>query len=245
MKSRNIRSFYSSVPALLTLALIIAVASAPAFAGLLSTSGQLQLPANCPGDACGSQSTGLFPHINQNNNTFIGTFPNNADPAYGGFFKGTGPYPNTHGTNTFDFTKLTAGFLPAGSILYLGDLDDGGGLESFTFKAFGSSGQITTPWINSPFYVSSPNPADLVQGSMPEYTWSGGAYTFDGDHVAGNPSLGVYLTTAQDVYGLQVVGPLNSASYAFADPTPEPSSLALIGSGVAGIAGLLRRRLSF
>jgi len=134
MKSRNIQSILIAgnrplqkrlnvFLALSVLSLIVAISSATAFATTLNGAGQLLLPPNCPGSDCGNQLTGLFPNITQSNNAFTGVFPGNADPAYGGQFNGTGPYPTYAGSSHFDFTGLNAGSLPAGTFVWFGDLD--------------------------------------------------------------------------------------------------------------------------
>ena len=256
MKSRNIQSILIAgnrplqkrlnvVLALSVLSLIVAISSATAFATTLNGAGQLLLPPNCPGSDCGNQLTGLFPNITQSNNAFTGVFPGNADPAYGGQFNGTGPYPTYAGSSHFDFTGLNAGSLPAGTFVWFGDLDSGSGSESFTLQAYGSSGLLNSAWLESAFYVYATNQGDLVQASMPEYDWSShpGTYYFDGDNVPGNPSIGVFLRTNQDIYSLDVTGSSNFASFAIAAQTPEPGSLLLMGSGIAGLCGLLRRQL--
>lgn len=262
MKSRNIpitsnlmncssgaslKRSYLSILALLAFSLVLGVvASAPAFASTLDTSGPLQLPGNCASDGCGNGQPGVFPNVINNSGTFTGTFPGGVDAGYGGQFSGSGPYPAKNGTNSFDFTGLTHGSLQAGTMIYFGDLDNGSGNEDFTLQAFDSSHNLiaSSAWLNSAFYVSGANPADFIQGSMPEYDWAShpGTYAFDGANVSGNPTIGVWLTTNQDIAYLTVTSDTDFASFGFAAPAPEPGSLLLMGSGIVGLGGLLRRR---
>ncbi len=244
---RGQKQSYFSIMALLALSLILGVvASAPAFAATLNSSGPLQLPGNCPGSGCGNGQPGVYPNVVNNSGIFTGTWPSGVDQGYGGQFTGTGAYPVKNNTANFDFTGLTHGSLQTGTMMVFGDLDDGSGSEDFTLHAYDASHTlIQSAWLEDAFYVSGSNPADFVQGSMPEYKWTGGTgtYLFDGANVAGNPSIGVWLTTNTDIAFLTVTGDTDFASFAIAAPTPEPGSLVLMGSGVLGLCGLLRRRL--
>src|SRR5437764_2804040 len=164
-------------------------------------------PANCNGDGtvglgCGPDTPLIRPNIAGNGTSFTGVFPAYAGADYQGSFSGTGPYPGYSGTNHFDFTGLAAGYLPAGSILDLGDLDSGSGFESFTFTANG--GGSGSAWLQSPFYMASQDPNDLYFSSMPSYKWdpSTSTYYFDGESVPGNPTVGVLLTAYQNLYTL-------------------------------------------
>jgi hypothetical protein len=241
----RLKTLSSSAMALLTLSLLVAmVSNIPASANTLNSSGPLQLPSNCSSGGCGNGQPGVFPNVINNSGAFTGTFPSSVDPGYGGQFTGTGPYPAKNGTNNFDFTTLTHGSLQSGTMIYFGDLDHGSGSEDFTLQAFDASHTlIQSAWLEDVFYVSGANPADFVQGSMPEYKWTSGTgtYKFDGANVLGNPTVGVWLTTNTDIGYLTVTSDTANASFGIAAPAPEPGTLLLLGSGAIGLGGLFRR----
>jgi PEP-CTERM motif len=244
MKTKSGLSLFTLTLIALALTFGITGSAVPAAAGSLGTSGTLSLPSNCAPANCGTASPGVFPTVVGSPGNFTGTWPSNIASGWQGSFTGNGFYPTKGiGTNTFDFSGLQNGFLPAGSIIYFGDLDDGSGEnESFSLTA---NGGAIGPWLNSPFYVSGTNPSDFVPGSMPEYSWdpSTGTYLFDGNNVQNNPTIGVWLKTTADIYTLSVTSTSDFANFGIAAPVPEPSSLLLLGSGVLGLGGLLRRRL--
>jgi hypothetical protein len=68
-------------------------------------------------------------------------------------------------------------------------------------------------------------------------------YEFDGYNVLGNPNLWYWVNSNMPIDGLMVSSFSTFDGMAVAAPTPEPGSLLLLGSGVLGLGGLLRRRL--
>lgn len=234
---------------LLLLSVGATLVSLPATAGTLSGSGALTLPSNCATDGCGSGPIGVFPTVtNDGHGNFTGTWPHTVDFSYWGSFDGTGPYPAKNGTNDFDFAGifgLSGKVLPQGTYIVFGDLDHGSGSEHFSLQAFDSSHNlISTPWLQDVLYVSGATPSEWVQGSMPEYNWSShpGTYAFDGENVSGNPAVSVWLATNTNIAYLHVTSDTDFASFGMAAPAPEPGSLLLMGSGIVGLAGVIRRR---
>ncbi len=240
---------------LLALPLLAALAIPAAASTALQTSGTLQLPQPCVngfGAACGVTPPGKFPTITNPSGPFTGTWSNPVAAPWLGYFTGTGgPYPSgASGTTQWDFSYVGSttgnGVLPSGTFVYFGDLDDGSGTnERFTLTAFDQFNQpITAAWLNSPFFVSSPNQGDRVQSSMPEYAWNGSSYDFDGNNVPGNPNIGVLLTTNMPIYGLKVVSYSDYDGFDLGAPTPEPASLLLLGSGLSALSFVRKRFMS-
>ena len=172
-------------------------------------------------------------------------------PAWQGTINVTGAaYPSSsegNSTTTWNFSTLTDGKLPAGTLVNFGDLDDGSGqTEEYELTAYDKSGVvITSAWLNAPFFITDPSCTTglasatyCVQASMPEYLWGGatgctacgvgatnvglGVYEFDGLNVAGNPTLTVWLTTNQDIYSLSVHKFTTNNSFVLAAPTIAP-----------------------
>jgi hypothetical protein len=225
----------------------------------LSGSGQLPLPAGCPNPPnCSSTAPGIGPTISANVSTgFTGTWsPNVAAPWVGTITAtatgiGSGPsYPSSvvdASTTVWDFSLVGAGFLPVGTFVLLGDVDSGSsGSEQFDLSAFGAANAlITTPWLDLPVRGTSANPGDFTAGSMPDFSWNAGVYSFTGANVLGNPTLSVWLQTNTNVFSLSVQKYTTNNGFGLAAPAavPEPASLLTFGFGLLGVV-LYRKMVS-
>ena len=127
---------------------------------------------------------------------------------------------------------------------------DGG---TSTFSAITFEQYVSSPWYDS-------NQDDLVKFDIAPLSLPAGTYYLEIDgvenyvHGNGDPSTldwsgGPSLGYSQHIGALN--SPSNSYSYSFqilgnADTTatPEPSSFLLLGSGLAGLAGLIKRKLA-
>ncbi|WP_428940658.1 PEP-CTERM sorting domain-containing protein [Fontivita pretiosa] len=225
----------------------VAIAS-QSYAAPLTGSGVLPFPGatgDPPRDVYLASGTGPGPFTG----TWPGAGPNSPpQPQWLGTFSATGPMPhtppagaNTTGTTLYDFTVITFpnGQLPVGTYFQFGDLDNGsGGGELYRLRAFDSSGQILTPWLDEPFAAS----AGATAGDMPSYTYSAGVYGFDGTTVPGNPAITFYLKNNTAIERLEVLRTSTFTSFILAaPPIPEPASAALLGCGT-GVCLTLRRR---
>jgi hypothetical protein len=143
----------------------------------------------------------------------------------------------------FDFSGLTGGVLPSGSIFTLADLDS---FESFTdFTGYnGALSQILAPWLS---LVSSFDANGATGGTASSFStniFSGGAYHFassaDGD-IPTNYFVTTEALSAVTFNGSANFGP-RGYSVAFATSSvPEPGTFGLLGLACGGLA-ILRRK---
>jgi hypothetical protein len=183
-KNMNIKSLFFPVVLLVALAL-----PAAAFDLQRLTLTALTLPGDCtPPASAGCDATtqpitafgAIEPTIAGGSMPgWTGTWSTPVAPAWQGTFTTSGgAYPSSPigaSTTVWNFAGLASSFLPTGTFVNFGDLDDGSGqTEEYELTAKDSSGNvITTPWLDSPFFVSSAVncETECVQAAMPEYVW--------------------------------------------------------------------------
>jgi hypothetical protein len=143
----------------------------------------------------------------------------------------------------WDFTNLNAGYLPSGTYVRLGDVDQGT-FEEIRLRAVDPSGNtILTPWLDDTVHLASNNSSDFATANMPLYRFDNGIYYFVG--ASTNTLMTVSLITNTLIYQVEVdkLSPTNGLG--FAAPTsavPEPATTALFGSSLLALCALLRRR---
>jgi hypothetical protein len=125
----------------------------------------------------------------------------------------------------------------------------------YSYTAAGSSTRFT---IDSQAFLSySPNPVQVTtssdlytgggsidQGRLTEVTFTSQSITGKSDQGAVGPLFsGAYDIGTDGVYQAYNGSLTISGAPAAVAVTPEPSSLALLGTGILGVAGVLRKRL--
>jgi len=238
-----------TIATLASAGMLLGVLNIPSWAAPLTGSGALPFPG-----ATGDPPRDMYLASGSGPGPFTGTWPgagpnSPAQPQWWGTFSASGPMPhtppsgpNTTGTALYDFTVVTFpnGALPVGTYFAFGDLDNGsGGGELYRLRAFDSSGQILTPWLDEPFAAS----AGATASDMPSYTFNAGVYGFDGSTVPGNPAITFYLKNNTAIERLEVLRTSTFTSFILAaPPIPEPASAALLGCGTGACLTLRRRR---
>lgn len=166
-----------------------------------------------------------------------GLDPTGADNyAISGYTSDTG---NTV-TARFDFSNLTNGYLPAGAIFMVIDMDTQESISRLT--AF-NGGQIVTPWLSlqSQFDTDATTDAFIYA----PFSFTGGAYDFGPNTINSDVPAHYFLTTQNikqiEFTGTSDFGPRGSA-IAFGIHVPEPTSIALFGLSCAAMAVCIRRR---
>lgn len=200
-----------------------------------------------------------FSYVVNTATTFTGTWNSSPVPtAWLGTFTVTGVNPAgaSIGLQTYDFSGLNFGVLPANSWFLMGDLDNGSGTEQITLKAYDSTHtQITLPWLNSPALDQQDNSSlgtAVPLANMPGWDWSvttANTYTFNGNTVPGNPAVSLALGNNLDIRFLEV-SLANAGSGTSGDvfhleaPTtvPEPSTMALLAGAFGALFFFMPRR---
>ncbi|MEL7472871.1 MAG: PEP-CTERM sorting domain-containing protein [Planctomycetota bacterium] len=219
---------------------ITLTAGSAVFAQPLTGSGQhLPIPSPNPG-----APANLARSVTTNTGGFTGSWSAPALSPWIGSFTAIGPVPGTTsssaGVTLYDFTSMPTTQLPVGTFFRFGDVDQGAGqLETFVLQAFGSSGIVTSPWLDLPIGVSG---TGISPTTTPGWSFNAGtgAYTIDGSSVFGNPNVAVYLTNNVALTGLELRRSTTFSTFSLHAPIPAPASTALLAAG--GVLAIRRRR---
>lgn len=154
--------------------------------------------------------------------------------------------PCQKGSASLDFSSLGAGFLPAGTLLLIDDIDGPDSMSNL--RADGTSGQVTTPWLSlfkrfdadGPQF--SPKQPDPLLGDYSPYTITNGIYNFPATgRQTDAPTFWFY--TNQNISQMSMDFGVNDPSRRgflmfMAGPDvaiPEPAPWALLGLGLAAL----------
>ena len=145
-----------------------------------------------------------------------------------GYYHGGGPWTDTHDVGLFD---------TSGNLVISSTLVEGGGCTDIGHFCFNAIAPITL----------LPTQSYLIVGysGIDPYTWNDPGFDWDprityiGNNWVASGSLtftgfGLINDTTDGYWG---------PNFLMSGSTPEPGSLLLFGSGIAGLGGLLRRRL--
>jgi hypothetical protein len=198
----------------------------------------------------GSQTPVILGNSDTGQMLFTNTGPNSADMSFTGTcgatpdcLSGFGYYGSNVGNYSMWFAGGGSGHLALGSPTSgVYPLSMGGNTIDFTFS-YGTSfldGTVTlfnvTDGSNAPRFLGG---LDITSSNIPGFVDGGYANLDFNAYLGNNPRIDqVFSGQAHSTEGPLSSGELVPAS------TPEPSSLALFGSGVLGLAGLLRRKLN-
>jgi hypothetical protein len=168
-----------------------------------------------------------------------GLDPTNADNyAISGFTSDTG---NTV-TARFDFSTLTNGYLPAGAIFMVIDIDTQESIDDVTAY---NGAQITTPWLALQSQFDSSGISDGPAIFFPPISVVGGVYDFGNNFINSDVPV-LYFLTTQNIDRIEFTGTSNfgprGSSVAFGIHVPEPASVALVGLGCAAAGMIVIRR---